>query len=227
MKNNATDVVDFHSHILPRVDHGSASLGMSLEQLRYAAKANVKRIIATPHFYPDTHLLDSFLAKRDTAYEQLIAALPTGMPEVRLGAEILLCEKFCRFPGLDKLCVQGTNTLLIELPVSLGNFDYVTTVAKICDMGYSVVLAHAERYSPEYIESFIEVGAKVQLNAPAFWSLLFRRTRNRWIRDNIIVALGSDIHSLDKDAYVNFNKAKSKMGKYVDFLASYSENYWK
>ena len=44
-------MVDFHSHILPGVDHGSASLEMSVEMLKTAKKAGVATIVATPHFY--------------------------------------------------------------------------------------------------------------------------------------------------------------------------------
>ena len=51
------DIVDFHAHVLPCADHGSSSVSTSLSQLSYAKGAGVKRIIATPHFYPHKHTL--------------------------------------------------------------------------------------------------------------------------------------------------------------------------
>ena len=37
MDNKKIDLVDFHSHILPRADHGSDSVETSLKQLKLAA----------------------------------------------------------------------------------------------------------------------------------------------------------------------------------------------
>ena len=55
------DLVDFHAHILPEADHGSSSLEMSLWQLASAKRYGVTRIIATPHFYPHVHTVESLL----------------------------------------------------------------------------------------------------------------------------------------------------------------------
>lgn len=44
--------VDFHSHILPKADHGSESVEMSLMQLYCAEKAGVDTIVATPPLLP-------------------------------------------------------------------------------------------------------------------------------------------------------------------------------
>lgn len=226
MKKQNYDIVDFHSHILPRIDHGSTSIDMSLSQLKYAADAGVSRIIATPHFYPNVHYVDSFLQKRADAYAKLERNLTSDLPKVHLGAEILICENLHNLDDLDSLCVQGTKTLLLELPRENHGFDFTCTVLELISRGYSIVLAHADRYKQKDVEKLIEVGAKVQLNADALTSLCIKRVYKKWMDNNTIVALGSDIHLKDKKAYKNFAKAKSKLGEYAEYLAKCSDKFW-
>lgn len=44
-------IMDFHSHILPGIDDGSASLEESIAMLRMEAEQGITHVIATPHFY--------------------------------------------------------------------------------------------------------------------------------------------------------------------------------
>ena len=57
-------VTDFHSHVLPGVDDGSASVEESLAMLRLAAQQGIRRVVATPHFYPRYDDLERFLERR-------------------------------------------------------------------------------------------------------------------------------------------------------------------
>ena len=45
------DLIDFHTHILPRIDDGSGSSQESLELLALEKEQGVDRIVFTPHFY--------------------------------------------------------------------------------------------------------------------------------------------------------------------------------
>ena len=93
MRGCDIDIVDFHSHILPNADHGSDSLETSLKQLLLAKEFGVKRIIATPHFYPHRHTLQAFLARRNKAFEELDDLLPY---------EDLSCELYCEDCETDR-----------------------------------------------------------------------------------------------------------------------------
>lgn len=64
-------MIDFHSHILPGIDDGSASVEESLKLLEMLAEQGVKTVVATPHFYPDRTSVSDFLRRRDAAYQRL------------------------------------------------------------------------------------------------------------------------------------------------------------
>ena len=69
-----TPLIDFHSHILPRVDHGSSGMTETTKQLQLVSNAKVDVLVATPHFYPNADSADSFLHKVQAATERLQAA---------------------------------------------------------------------------------------------------------------------------------------------------------
>ena len=52
-KTKGVRVIDFHSHVLPELDDGASSLAMSQEIMRQTRSQKVKKMVATPHFYPD------------------------------------------------------------------------------------------------------------------------------------------------------------------------------
>ena len=204
---------DFHAHVLPNADHGSSSLETSLSQLNLAASHGVDSIIATPHFYPDRHTVDGFLKLRDASYENLAANISDGMPKIFKGAEVLICDGIERLEGIDKLCIQGTNILLLELPFSVYKSGYRDSVIRLIKNGFRVVLAHVDRYEADSIESLAEVGALMQLNASALTSLRIKPKIKDWLKYGAVVALGSDIHGADKQAYKRFEKARKRILK--------------
>lgn len=220
------NLLDFHAHILPTADHGSSSLEQSLRQLDIARKHGVSRIVATPHFYPDRHSLEQFLTRRSASWSMLSTAREVGAPLVALGAEILICDGIERLDGLEKLCIEGTNILLLELPFSLFKLGYRDSVYRLIKSGFNVVLAHIDRYDPADIELFLECGAKAQLNAFALSGLTVPSYIKDWARSGAVIALGSDIHSDDKRAYRAFKKAKSRLEKLgaLDYIIDQSNN---
>lgn len=227
MKNKGIDIVDFHSHILPCADHGSSSVKMSLNQLELAKGADVTRIIATPHFYPHKHTLDKFICRRDSSYSALLGEMTDNMPQIVLGAEVLVCPGFENFEGIEKLCIDQTNYMLVELPFSNFNDEYAYTVKKIMKKGINVILAHVDRYPAHEIELMIDVGVKyMQINAESISGVFKNKNVKKWINDGRVVALGSDIHGEDKKAYIRFLKAKSALVDNIGQVKSFTDEIW-
>ena len=215
------DLVDFHSHILPGADHGSGSVETTARQLELAAKYGVKRVVATPHFYPAVHNLEAFLEKRERAFKDLLSL--NSEVSVLLGAEVLICNGLENLPGLENLYINGTNCLLLELPFSDFQSGYCDSVYNLVSQGVTVILAHADRYPPENIEQLIELGAKIQLNADSLSGLFKKRHLYDWMQRGLVVAIGSDIHGRDNKAYKNFSLAKSKIKKYLESIKEKSD----
>ena len=65
-------MIDFHAHILPGADHGSDGLETSKAQLGCLFKEGITRVVATPHFYPQRHSVDTFLERRDRAKKEIL-----------------------------------------------------------------------------------------------------------------------------------------------------------
>ena len=221
------DIADFHTHILPGVDHGSRSLDVSLEQLRLASKFGVNRIVATSHFYPHAHRLESFLELRAKAAGELIGAKQADMPEIKLGAEVLLCEGLENLPNIKSLCFSGTNYLLLELPFLDFKDEYCYTIEELLNLGIDVILAHADRYPAENINALIDIGVnKLQLNASALATLMRKKHLYNWIDSGYVVALGSDIHGNDIAAYKKFVAAKQKLSGRLSAIKESSDKIW-
>ena len=220
------DFVDFHAHIIPHADHGSTSTDVSIMQLQLALKHGIKRIVATPHFYPHMESAEAFLNRRNACYKRLVERYTYDAPEVILGAEVLICDNIEQMPGLDTLCIEGTKAILLELPFTDFSDNYVYSVKELINQGYTVILAHADRYDPDNIDRLLSVGAHIQLNADALSKLFVPKRIKKWLSGGNVYAIGSDIHGVDKRAYTRFNRAISKLADSASSIKEHSDAIW-
>lgn len=205
--------LDFHAHILPGCDHGSDCLDTSLKQLEMAVSAGVKTICATPHFYPHKKSLESFLKRREESAKALFERLPENSPIIQLGAEVLICEGMERMDELPRLCREGTNELLLEMPFYDWPESIWDTLYMLCDRSdIQIVLAHADRYPRADIERLINDGIPLQLNAVCLTKPLQRRRYLSWIESGYVKYIGSDIHMLG-EGYRDFEKCRKLLEK--------------
>lgn len=210
------NLTDFHSHILPEADHGSDSLDTSLNQLRLMAAAGIKRVVATPHFYPQRISVDGFLTMRDKCAALLGSAKDDDYPAVYLGAEVLVCPGLDHMPGLEKLCIKGTNVLLLEMPFFKWREEFYETVEKISEMDFQVVMAHIGRYpSASGLRLVNEADVRIQLNGEDMESHHGRKKAKMWIETGLVSAVGSDMHGTDKSYMKNYSKMAELAGENV------------
>lgn len=204
-------LIDFHSHILPRADHGSDSLATSLKQLELAKAARVGTVVATPHFYPHKMTLESFLDRRNKCHSKLAEAYD-GPVNIRVGAEVMVCRGLERMEGLEQLCVDSTNVLLLEMPSGKWSNSLIDTVIELDDdPRFNVVLAHIDRYDISWVKPLIDYGINCQINAVAMVKLFSRKKYLNLIDRGSVVALGSDIHGTEV-GYKHYTAAVRYMG---------------
>ena len=202
-------LLDFHAHILPHMDHGSSRTATSHRQLELIHAAGVAEVCATSHFYPQSTLPDQFLSERTHSREHLWRTYgDKPRPRLLMGAEVLICPGLENMEGLSSLCVEGTNVLLLEMPFTQRDWDRALyqTVREIRRMDILPVLAHVDRYPRNIIEGLFEEGMIGQLNAVSLHRLIKPRHLLRWIDEGHIVALGSDLHGSDPASYRPFEK---------------------
>ena len=204
---------DLHAHILPCADHGSPNADTAREQMKLLFELSVTHAVATPHFYADADSVESFLSRRALGADALLSCKADKAPTVYLGAEVLASEGIDHMEGLDRLCISGTNILLLEMPFFKWNDSLVRTVRRLCHSSLRVMLAHVDRYPPDEVEKLFDMGAIGQINTSAFLGFCSCKRYRAWIQAGAVQALGTDLH-LPAD----FNKrtvarAKRKIGE--------------
>ncbi len=204
--------IDFHAHILPHADHGSTSYDSSVKQLKAAKEAQVDLIVATPHFYPNKHDVHSFIKRRNHGYEKIKPVLGELGIECRLGAEVMLCEGLENLEHLDRLCIEGTSVMLLELPFRAINSRLITSVCNLQEMGITPILAHINRYSVKEVNSVLRLGTAAQINTEALFQLFRRKKAIKAIKHGVVQALGSDAHEDRMGCYEEFARALKKLG---------------
>ena len=196
---------------MPGVDHGSSGIETTEKQIEIIKKSGVDSVVATPHFYPHMHNIESFLDLRRHALESMLPHLEKHQLSLYLGAEVLLCEGMERMDGLSELCIEGTDVLLIEMPFSRWSDRLLTSLNRISELGFNIILAHTDRYPDEYIaKAFDFCEVKLQLNADAFCGIWNRRKHLPTLKNNLVYALGSDFHGTK--GYERFTKAIKFLG---------------
>lgn len=198
------DVIDCHSHILPGMDDGSASLEESIALLRMEAEQGIGRVIATPHFYARYETPEEFLRKRRKAEGALCAAIQgkQGFPRLFTGAEVYFFRGMSESEILPQLTIQGNRCILIEMPPAPWTDAMYRELDEIWRRrGLTPVIAHIDRYigpfrTYQIPERLAELPVLVQANAGFFLDKRTRRMALRLLQAEKIQLLGSDCHNL-------------------------------
>ena len=180
-------MIDFHTHILPGIDDGSKDIQMTEQMLEKEAASGVTLVYATPHFYAHRTGVSGFLERREASCRKVKALLDE--------------RKDLHTP---KLCVEGTNILLLEMPFEQWTDEvYKDTKDLIQRRGLQVILAHVERYTGfqkdrEIWDRVMDLPVTIQMNAGSFLKFgmtrHFCRTLLRQEAGRVII--GSDCHNL-------------------------------
>lgn len=195
-------IVDFHSHILPNVDDGSASVEKSVEMLELEAQQGIRHVIATPHFYPQHDDPKRFLARREEAFSRLKEKIAdrTDLPKVTVGAEVYFFHGISECDFLPHLTIGGKKCILIEMMGSVWTDRMYQELLDIREkQDLTPIIAHIDRYitpstAAGILERLEELPVFVQANAEPFLRFSTRRMVLRGLRADQIHLLGSDCH---------------------------------
>ena len=193
-------LTDYHCHILPGIDDGSPDAMTSLAMIEMMSAQGVERIIATPHFYAhEERSLTEYLIRREEAFDSI--ADFAVIKNIFLGAEIAIEHGISMINGIDKLAMEESDMILLELPFrDFEDWMSEEINAIASEYGLTVILAHIHRYltyySPEHFEKILKTDAVFQFNNEAF--LVERETEllNRLKDEKKRIVFGSDAHNM-------------------------------
>lgn len=217
-------MVDIHNHLLYGIDDGSDSIEESVSILKDLKKAGYTDIILTPHYIKDSKYNSS---KTDNLkrLEELKEALKNNKIDLNLylGNEIFMDDDIYELLKSNTISsLNGTNYLLIELPMSGEYPGYQEIFKYLINKGYSIILAHPERYLSfqedfNKVNELEEMGVFFQSNIDSLVGKYGSSAEEmiiRLLKESKISFLATDIHHKKHD-YNNWKKAKKIALKYV------------
>ncbi len=213
---------DFHTHILPQIDDGAENIATAVQMLTALQRQDVDRIVFTPHFYIDHTSINDFIIKRQSAYEQLKEQLDILKDmDLRLAAEVYLVPGISMLEGLEALCIEKTDYLLLELPYKRITPQIIREIDNIYNKrGLHVILAHIERNLKfntiqEFVEAFAYWGVVYQVNTECFLTPLRCKPILELLSGDTPVVLGTDTHNMTTRP-PNYSKAIKVLEKRCD-----------
>ncbi len=206
-ENLLADCTDHHSHILPGVDDGIATMEEALQALQALAATGIKEVWLTPHImeeYPNTPAaLQERFATLQSSY--------SGPITLHLAAEYMIDNQFHELLESGNILPIGNtgNHLLVETSYFTPPMQLNATLQRIKSKGYHPLLAHPERYmymdNSQY-RTLHESGIKMQLNILSLAGAYGRAAQKKaaWLlKNNMYTAAGSDLHCSDALEIIN------------------------
>lgn len=162
---------DMHTHFLCGVDDGAKDEHESRKLLRMAYEDGTRAICFTPHFNP--YLFGDTSAASERAFERLREYAAEEFPdlELYLGHELGYYDSCLSALGEGRCrTLAGGRYLLVDFSAGVSFAALRQGLDRLLQMGYTPVLAHAERYRAlgfrlKWLGDFIACGGLVQLNA--------------------------------------------------------------
>ena len=199
---------DCHTHLLPGVDDGVATIEQSLEVLAYMESQGVSEVWCTPHVMDDipnpTELLQRKFEELKTAYK--------GNVKLNLAAEYMLDSEFEKRLAEGDLLKMWDDVVLVETSTNIPPYNLLNLLENIMSKGYRPMLAHPERYRYMDVADYRhlrEIGVYYQLNLPSVVGYYGETAANkalRLLREGSYYAVGSDCHKYSS-ILSQFNRA--------------------
>ena len=198
-------ITDIHSHILPDVDDGPATIEESVALARAFVADGVERVVATPHVSLRMPTPPALIQERVAALRDALVA--ERIPLVVLaGAEVSAPH----LPSLDagalrSLTLGGGGWILLEPPMN-SDFPIEAAAQELLDAGYGVVLAHPERCRLFHrdpvgrLRPMVEAGVRVSITSSALrgaFGKVPRQVARELIKAGLVHNAVSDAHGLD------------------------------
>ncbi|MBQ3475388.1 MAG: hypothetical protein IJH20_04395 [Bacilli bacterium] len=217
-------MIDIHNHMIYGVDDGSKSIEESIDILRDLYNNGVSDVILTPHFIPETKYVSPKL-NNIVKFKKIKEELKSNNININLylGNEIYIDKNIYNYIKTNQMCsLNNTEYILVELPMSGEYEDYQDIFYNLIDIGFTVILAHPERYRSvqgdfNKIYELKDQGILFQCNIGSLvgeYGNEAKKVIKRLLKEHLVSFIGTDIHKKKND-YSYINKSINKMKKYI------------
>ena len=198
-------MIDFHSHILPKVDDGPDRIADSLTMLRRSFQQGVDLVVSTSHFYANEEYPEDFLERRNRAFRALRSAMlmtPDVYPRIILGAEVLYFPGISDAEEIGSLMIGSSKSILIEPPMAPWSDVMLDEIAQLGrNLDCIPVIAHVDRFmqmlhDETLMARVLQRDMWVQVNAEYFLNPKTVKAAVRNLKKGNIQLIGSDCHNL-------------------------------
>lgn len=199
---------DMHCHILPGVDDGARDLNESLRMLEAAKAAGVTSIVCTPHcrdpYFDYNAMWDAF---------ELLKRHAGGFP-LTMGFEVNHAKLMdLGMEWVDHLAFDGGHEFLLELSTRADKLmfnEYERTIFELQGRGYTVIIAHPERYCAvqqdiDVARRLVKMGCKLQASADFIAGGRLgkeKKPAKRLFEENLYSFIASDAHREEHYRYL-------------------------
>jgi protein-tyrosine phosphatase len=199
-------MIDLHSHVVPAVDDGAASMTEAIKMLRMAESDGIETIVATPHVF-SSHDLEKDPELIFRKVEIFLKEVGQSNLKIRVlpGAEVFfttnLLQYFKEYQCL--LTLNASDYFLLEFP-----FDFIFPgikefIYRVLMEGWIPIIAHAERNQliqrkPEILYEMVKLGVLAQINAGSLkgdFGEVVQATAFQLLHYNLVHVIASDAHS--------------------------------
>ncbi len=195
--------IDIHSHLLPGIDDGAASIEDTTTLIEGLQKIGITKFITTPHVMGEVwnNKRTKIEEKLHTTTEEL--QIPNIEINFKAAAEYMIDAEFRELFIKEKLLTLKENHVLVEIsylnpPIQLYDILFELQIA-----GYQPVLAHPERYNFYHHASLSDykklkkAGCLFQLNmlsTVGYYGERVAKISDALLKEGLIDFIGSDVH---------------------------------
>ena len=196
-------MIDLHSHILPGIDDGAASLDVAIDMARMWLDEGVTTVACTPHILPAVYANSGPQIEQATTGLRIALAIKGVALNLVAGADNHVVPDLVR--GLKEgrlLSLAGSKYVLVEPPHHVCPPRLDRLFFDIFSAGYVPILTHPERLTwiegnYALIGTLAQSGVLMQITAGSLLGHFGRRARywaERMLDDGIVDLLASDAH---------------------------------
>lgn len=199
-----TGRIDVHSHLLPGVDDGCATVEESIACARMLVGAGYTHSFCTPHILPMyPHIKRENVVKWTAALQRSLDG--AGIPlKLMPGGELNLNSAVATISA-EQIIPMGLTSRYVLTDIWCDQMPqfFEPAVRRLQEFGFKVILAHPERCravqnQPELASWFADLGILLQGNLQCLSDppeMKTRQTAQRYLKDGRYFILGSDTHN--------------------------------